>query len=249
MGNTIRTTKMMFIAILACLSMGANASLITIGTFTGGDSGDGLDFVGNFTYAVNVFGAGGFSIDDASFTDDSVSGVSISAVNAISNWHTANYGNTQNDNNLETVMRSIRWSPRANNGSQVRDDVVTIDLGNLTVGSTYSLQLLFAETCCTRGFDLSFEGVKTVDDFSPYITQGQDLNTSETNITTVGAFIRYDFTAQDSTLNISFGGAAPFSDNNPIINGFTLESTKVSAPSTLAIFALCLFMLARMRRA
>lgn len=249
MGNKMKTIKMMLGVIVASLSLSANASLISVGTFTGGDSGEGLDFSGNFTYAVNVFGGGGFSIGDAAFTNDSVSGVSISAVNATSNWHNANYGSTTNDNNLETVMRSIRWSPRAVSGGQVRDDVVTIDLANLTVGSTYSLQLLFAETCCTRGFDVAFEGTQAVDDFSPYTVQGSGLNTSATNIPTVGAFIRYDFTAQDSILNIAFGGAAPFNDNNPIINGFTLEATEVSAPSTLALFALGLIAVARIRRA
>jgi len=29
--------------------------------------------------------------------------------------------------------------------------VVTVDLANLVVGKAYSLQLLFAESCCTRG--------------------------------------------------------------------------------------------------
>ncbi|WP_334015694.1 hypothetical protein [Alteromonas sp. S167] len=231
--------------------LNANASIITVGTFTGGDVGEGLDFDGNFVYAVNARGAGGFSIGDATFTTDTTQGVSLSAVNEILNWHTADYGNTANDNNLETVMRSIRWSPRVSSGNQLstyKEDVLTIDLANLNVGATYSLQLLFAENCCTRGFDVFLEGSKAVDNFAPYVVQSTGLSSPIVRTPNVGAFIRYDFTASDSVLNIAFGGDAPFSDNNPIINGFTLEATEVSAPSTLAIFAFGLISLTRLRR-
>lgn len=213
----------------------ANAGLIT-GTFTGGDVGEGLDFTGNFEYAVNVLGNGGGTVGDATFTNDSVSGVTISAQNSIVNWHGANYGNTSNDNALEYIMRSIRWSNRGTN-------VVTVALDNLTIGNDYSLQLLFAESCCTRGFDISVEGQKISDDFSPYALQGN------TNNSTKGAFLRFGFVAQDTTLNIAFGGSAPqYSDNNPILNGLTLENTtQVPEPTSLAIFALSLIGLASRR--
>jgi hypothetical protein len=47
---------------------------------TGGDPGEGCDFTGTFTYAVNILGPGGFSIGDAAFTEDgSTSGFTVSA--------------------------------------------------------------------------------------------------------------------------------------------------------------------------
>jgi len=207
----------------------ANAGVITTGTFTGGDEGEGLDFSGNFEYAVNVRGNGGGVVGDAVFTNDSASGVSISAQNNILNWHGTNYGSTDNDNALEYVMQSIRWSGRGT-------DVVTVALDNLTVGDDYSLQLLFAESCCIRGFDVFVEDELLVDDFSAYSLQGSRNNTS------LGAFIRFDFVATDSTLNIAMGGSAPaYNDNNPILNGLTLENTtSVPEPTSLAIFALSL---------
>jgi len=221
--------KAALVGLTITLSSAANAGLITTGTFTGGDTGEGLDFSGNFEYAVNVLGTGGGTIGDATFTNDSASGIHISAQNQIANWHGANYGNTANDNALENVMRSIRWSGAGT-------DVVTVALDNLTIGNTYSLQLLFAESCCNRGFDISVEGSQIVDNFSAYSLQGSTNNTS------LGAFARYEFTAQDATLNIALGGAASgYPDNNPILNGLTLENTtsvSVPEPSTFAILAL-----------
>mmetsp|Transcript_13441 Transcript_13441/g.42540 ORF Transcript_13441/g.42540 Transcript_13441/m.42540 type:complete len:234 (-) Transcript_13441:14-715(-) len=201
----------------------ANASFIT-GTFTGGDIGEGLDFTGDFEYAVNARGAGGSVIGDASFTNDV--GI-ITAQNQIESWGSANnYGNTANDNALEFLMQSIRWSNRG--------VTFNIALSGLTIGNSYSLQLLFGEKCCNRGFDIFADGQLIKDNFSANALQGS------TNSVSVGAFARYGFTATASTLDISFGGVDQTkSDNNPILNAFTLENiTSVSEPSTIAILAL-----------
>src|SRR5687768_6429265 len=96
------------------LATGTSRAAVTTGTFTGGDPGEGLDLQGNFTYAVNVGPSGGAGkVGDANFTPDSVAGVTVIAVNAIATggWGAVDYGDTENDNNLSTVMKSIRWSP------------------------------------------------------------------------------------------------------------------------------------------
>ncbi len=235
-------SKIAIAMLLAALSTSANADLITIGSFTGGDQGEGLDLTGKFDYAVNIFGAGGLQIGDALFTDDSISGFTINAENEYLLWKDINsYGDSINDNNLETVMHSIRWSrsstepnsPRYDELSTTPDnDVLTMDMQNLEIGNEYSLQLLFAEKCCNRGFDI-YSGEKLLaDNFAPYEVQGMKTYDSETHnlededITlTTGAFLRYDFIAQDTNLNISLGGISQNnSDNNPLIQGLTLEN-------------------------
>ena len=89
-----------------------------IGSFTGGDPGEGLDMTGNFAYAINVGGPGGAIVGDAEFTDGSIagmaggssSGASITVANEIADWHAPAYGDSANDDGLETVMQSIRWN-------------------------------------------------------------------------------------------------------------------------------------------
>ncbi len=46
-------------------------------------------------------------IGDAIFTNDS--GI-ISSIQEINDWHITNYGSSANDNSLEFIMKSIRWS-------------------------------------------------------------------------------------------------------------------------------------------
>ena len=234
-----KTLKNLLASSFACsllLASSVHATVI-VGTFTGADVGEGLDFSGQFEYAVNARGPGGMTIGDAVFTDDAAAGVTLMAQHEILSWHAANYGASADDDALESVMRSIRWS-------QSGTDVMTIDLANLIVGNDYSFQMLFAESCCTRGFDIFAEGSMIVDNFAPYTLQGGTNNTS------IGAFVRYDFTAADSILNIAFGGSAPFSDNNPIINAFTLENTSsVPEPTTIALLGLGLLALRMRKRA
>ncbi|MCA9216315.1 MAG: hypothetical protein KDB27_24775 [Planctomycetales bacterium] len=188
-----------------------------IGFFTGADPGEGLDFDGTFVYAVDVGGLGGQIVGDAEFTDGSEQGmfdgesegVFITDANEILDWHPgADYGDSEADDELESVMQSIRWNVPP--GLEIEADVVE--------GEQYKLQLLFAENCCDRGFDISIEGELAVDDFNIQLMQDGIANGSQ------AAYFTHTFVAGDNTLNIELGGsnaAAP--DNNPILNGFTLE--------------------------
>jgi len=179
-----------------------------ISTFTGGDVGEGLDFSGAFDYAVAFGGSGGVTAGDATFTDESVAGVSYSAQFRRQNWYRPEYGNSPNDNALEDAMWDIRWTryPGA----------VTVDL-DVVPGNQYQLQLMFGEACCNRAFDIYIEGNLEADNLNVQAVQGGINNTSTSVVVT------HVFTAADSQLNISLVGDGSASDNNAILNAFTLE--------------------------
>lgn len=201
-------------------SLSAHAAA-TATPFSGPGDGEGLDLTGNFTYAVNV-GTGGAAgkVRDAKFTADNVAGVTVSAANEIANWLTASYGDTTDDNNLETVLRSIRWN--------AAPDTVKVTLA-VETGAKYKLQLLFGESCCRgRAFDVKIEGNLEVDEFNPAGVQGDDLAAQ-------GAVVTYEFTAADDQLDIELDGngieTPEYNDHNAILNGFTLERLSVAGDS------------------
>jgi hypothetical protein len=189
----------------------------SIGTFTGGDPGEGLDMEGQFVYAIDVGNLGDVTVGDAEFTDGSEAGMaigtspgaSITDANEIPDWHTvADYGNSDNDNALELVMHGIRWNEPP--GLQIDLDV--------DPGQQYQLQLLFAESCCDRGFDITVEDELRVDNFNVQVVQEGINNGLQ------GVFFTDQVSAADGVLNIELGGEnsrAP--DNNPILNALTLK--------------------------
>eukprot|EP01052_Picozoa_sp_SAG31_P002232 SAG31_NODE_77_length_27533_cov_47.448859_3_plen_732_part_00 len=180
-------------------------------TFTGADLGEGLDFTGNFLYAVDIGGPGGQVIGDANFTDDtSTLGVSVTAQYDMLEWGSAlDFGDSAADNALASVMHSIRWSAHP---SPV---IVTLEV---TPGTKYRLQLMFHEQCCSRAFDVLIDGVAIVDEYSPQRDQGGMSEPGRP-----GAAIKYDFVATASTVTVSLEGADAFADANPILNALTLE--------------------------
>ena len=209
--------------VIVDLSQGAaSENIISNGTFTGGDIGDGLDLEGSFLYALNFGGdnASGVAdndfvvIRDATFdevsTDFTPSGVTLIATNEIINWITPNFGATTNDNNLEYVMQSIRWTNDVNFPVEIHLDVV--------VGQTYQLQLMFADAAAVglRGFDIVIEGETIFPDVS--VSQG-------TTSPTFGYVYTYTYIATDTTLDVILPETAnsTFSAENSIINGLTLE--------------------------
>lgn len=185
-------------------------SLTTINSFSGGDAGEGLDLSGNFVYAIDLNGSSNIKIGDATFTPDNVSGFTFSAPQQIVNYSKAEFGSSTNDNNLETVIKSIRWN--------VAPGAVTAQLANLIPGTEYKLQLMFAESGSDRGFNVFVDGQKIANNFNPGNVQGGRNNTTQ------GAVITYQFVATKNTADIRLDGAGtPFPDKNPILNALTLE--------------------------
>jgi len=211
-----RFVQMSFALIFA--SVTAWAAPATVGTFTGGDSGEGLDLQGNFAYAINV-GINGpvGKVGDATFLGDNVAGVNITAQAQIAGWHNAVYGNTTNDNNLERVVQDIRYS--------VAPATPIVKLA-VEPGATYKLQLLFADNSAVRAFDILIEGNLEVDEFNPGVAQGLDPITS-LPVNTQGVVVSFEYTAADTELEIILDGVGvttpEFTDHNAILNGFTLE--------------------------
>jgi hypothetical protein len=121
---------------------------------TGGDSGEGCDFTGTFKYAVNILGPGGFSVGDATFTKDTeTAGFAVSAQNEIMNWgEPSEFGTTNNDQGLEKLAESIRWSRGSYDKTEYYKTEycaapVTFDM-DVVAGTMYRLQMGFHEKCC-----------------------------------------------------------------------------------------------------
>ncbi len=190
--------------------------------FYGADPGEGLDFQGQFLYAVNVGGSGGIQVGDAVFTTDT--GL-IVAEYQIANFTNPDYGATPNDNNLETIMRSIRWTQTGNGG--IED--ITITLPGLEIGRTYKLQLLVGDNWTSRHFAVDINGSRVVGDLPSAGIQG--------GTTSQGTVLVHQFVADQSTMTIVLNGQ-PVSggDRNPMINAFTLEDLGVTGRTTVSTF-------------
>lgn len=201
--------------------------------FSGGELGEGLDFSGIFKYAVNVGSwPGGMLIGDANFTaDEGIPGVEVTAQHRLPNWGDLDLGDAMEDNDLETIMRSVRWS--------TTPQPVSVTLGNLDPGATYKAQLIFGSPMQRdqdweyeplpgqRGFDVYVDGVRVMRGFEPLIAAKYNPRTQ----LTTGAYIKFVFTAKPveapsaaSEVEIVLrGSAGDFVDTNPSLHGFTLE--------------------------
>jgi len=216
-------------ALVACTLTGLTARVsatpltTSVGTFTGGDVGEGLDLDGDFAFAVNARGPAGAVVRDVTFTNDSTPGVNLIAENDILNWAGAqpDYGSTSNDDNLEGVMNSIRWTATGNGGIEE----VRVQLSGLGAGNVYQLQMLIMDNDGNRGWDIFADDALIVNDFEA-IAAG----------TTLGQVVSHVFVADTSTFDFSFSGVTfngLSSDTNPILQGFTLELvSQVPEPNT-----------------
>jgi hypothetical protein len=216
-----------------CSSAAANP---VVGTYSGGDPGEGLDFQGNFAYAIDFANpnmGGGQTIGDATFTGwQSTPGATIFAQNDDSSIFQV--GTTPADAALKSLVDTGRWSDAPNN--------ITADLA-VQPGRQYLLQLIFQEGWNAsapgiRQFHIDVEGVRIAENFDiTAVTGPQNINRAATpQITTpntLGAVLSYSLTAGDNMLNV---GLIQTPTDNPRIEALTLEI--IPEPATLAMIGL-----------
>jgi hypothetical protein len=202
--------------------------IVTTGTFANAAA---LDFVGSFVHAINLNGPGGAIVGNATFTADNAAGMLLGAENNIPTWILPDYGATSDDDALESVMQSIRWT-----ATNSEEEQLSLDLA-VNPGGMYRLQLLFDDDGTARGFDVMFEDILVLNNW-----QAGDglLNT--------GSFISYEFTATDDMFNIVLDGfSTGFGDKNPILNAATLELIPEPSHTLLTVFGLAILASRRRR--
>jgi hypothetical protein len=195
--------------------------------FTGGDPGEGLDFAGNFTYALTTNpGATGQVIGNASFTDiTATGGVGHNSQNFISNWTSGNFGGSANDTALTSVTQSLRWSGAGNPH--------TTTLNNLVPGNIYKLQVMMNESCCNnRHFGMVIDGENVLRDMELGATLNGMLGVNPT----AGMAVVHQFRATGTSMTLSLvspsiGGG----DANPTLSALTLENLGAATVSQGAI--------------
>lgn len=216
-------TRPLLLFMLTLAPLTASAAVVNFGSLSTFSGPPELDLAGTFPYAVNVGGPAGYSVAGLTFTNDSVAGCSITAGNLANPWGTKpEYGSTPDQDALENLMYSIRWSTAPN--------TVAVNLA-VTPGTSYKLQLLFNENYWSnpgpsRTFDISLEGSLAVDELEIRQATGQWSQPQ-----TRGTVYTHTFTAADSTLNILLSpGTTTPGDENPLINAFTLEQLPPPEP-------------------
>jgi hypothetical protein len=224
----------------------------TTGTFSGGDPGEGLDLyqpAGNYLYALN-FGkttAGSITAGNVTFSQTKVTapqalpaGVTVTAPGAVdfndypSNFFVLEYGNTANDNNLETIMKA---------NSQGFPLTVTLALGALPVGTPYTLQMMFIDDfyASTRLTDIKVDNTTAIAAFNQKATisaaGGYNLTTggSENETLSKGAVVTVAGTTIGSSLTVVFAQSSG-SANGPLVGALTMAV--IPEPTSLALLGL-----------
>jgi hypothetical protein len=235
---------------IAMLFLGGVASAETVmQAFTGGDPGEGLDLGGNFAYAIDIDGGGresaGFTAGDAAFTgDESTAGFRMSPVDRQDNAP-AVYGDTANDNALESVMSTGAW---VSGDDAVPDFALEMDV---QAGQEYLLQLMFVEGWNAtapgiRQFNVAVEGETLATDFDITAVAGTQNVVDGAGESLAGAVIQHRFVAGDDVVNVALTHGAV---DNPRFEALTLEI--VPEPGSLVLMltaALGLLSLRRRRR-
>ena len=229
-------------------------AVTTIGTFTGGDDGEGLDLDGSFLYAVNMeTGSGNLQVRDANFvtisneTRITSQFFGIFWLNFGDDGLTLDYGATTNDDNLNEVMRDSHYGD--SNG-------IRLNLPGLTEGQDYKLQLLMNDpyTGYDRDFDVrtsveAYPNDVIIDNLHPQNVQGYLGPTAGGGegvhgTLNLGVVVTYTFQqplSGGTTFQFAldtYGAVAPdsgYNNNDSILAAFTLETVLPPGGSVVGI--------------
>ncbi|MEC8906694.1 MAG: lamin tail domain-containing protein, partial [Verrucomicrobiota bacterium] len=177
--------------------------------------------------AIDAYGDTDREVNGVTFlTDQSAPpNVTVTATHSINDWAVRPHytgADRQSVENLEEIMRDIRWSAAPN--------AVLVSVSGLNPGIEYELQMLFNEGADRdRRWDIAIEGDLAVDDFS---SEGEGNWTPSNGFAYIAPFVLAE---GDDVLNVEmvrhFGGqSARGSDNNPILQAFTI--TEITVPET-----------------
>lgn len=199
---------------MICLGALAATSEASVTLFYGGDSGEGLDLSGNYLYAVNVNGPGGYTVQGLKFTGDSTT-AGVTFTSPYSTAGAVNIGGaaspTADDVALNNLMTTIRY------GSSTTPVVLTY---NVIPGKTYRVQLLVDSSAYNgRTQDITVDGVTVADNL---ILNGPPA-------VGPGRLITHTYTAASNTTQVlvgpsgMVGGNGVGGDNNAVFNAFTVQ--------------------------
>lgn len=228
-----------FLFILTSLSAGAD-TVVNVGEIREFNGPDDLELdPSRIVVAIDVFGDRDRMVNGVLFETDKSppANVTVSAVNSINDWTSRpTYAGADpvSADNLELIMQDIRWTPAPGG--------ISLEVAGLNPGVEYELQMLFNEGADrNRRWDIGIEGELAVDDFS---SEGEGAWSPNNGFAYIAPF---SLTPGDTTLNVELkqhlgGQAAMGSDNNPILQAFTVtEVTVPPTPESLALSPLEFF--------
>lgn len=216
----MKTALHILIAITATTLSFAETQVFT-GFITEFNGPDQLNLAPELTVvAVDLNGDEDRLIDGVLFQTDNnaISNVQVTAANSITDWaQRPTYSGTDqvSADNLEMVMQDIRWAESP--------ATLNLDIGGLTPGTAYRLQLLVNEgSDRDRHWDIAIEGELAVDDFTSMGDGVWTINNGFCYETT------FTLPTGDTELNVLFaedigGQAAQGSDQNPLLQAFILS--------------------------
>jgi len=215
-----------------CLNATAHAAIIAGATSTFTSSAD-LD-LDNIIYAVNL----GDSTSDQvvggvtfSGTSSPIAGVTLNGAGTLvvpdAGLTEPNFdGGGASEDALEQVLRTLTFGTNLN-------QPFPLFTFETVAGVEYRLQLLMYDSGASnnRNFDIIVDGVTVVTD--------EPLGTPIDDDPTQGRLYTLDFVASSISTPVTFDvGSAVSADQNPVINGVTLATTRVPEPTSIVLSGL-----------
>ncbi|MFT4637093.1 MAG: hypothetical protein ACI8T1_000402 [Verrucomicrobiales bacterium] len=181
---------------------------------------EGLDLAGSIIHAIDFGGTQTTVLSGVSFLPDTaVPELNLNANEPINEWGERNsFGSTTSDDHLATIMHGMRWAEFPAE--------LSFSLQDIDPRSSHKLQLLFAEKCCDRGFDIQVNGAIAIPRFSP-----KQLGADTPN---QGVVVSLILKAGPSEIQVKLRGVPErFPDPSPVIQAATLERLSAETPPPL----------------